>query len=757
MSLGEMAVRGRAALRCRAERGAHRRLSEGRRAGGAVSKSPSDSRELLDRAGSLVPGTRRSELERLESGRAGMFGALAAVGRGRADAVLSGAWPLLGRPVDLRGEVDWHGDPRTGKRWPRRFYADLRLSDPAAGVDVKYVWELGRQQYLVELARGWLLEGDERYADRAKELMLDFIRNNRLYEGIHWTSALEVAMRAISWLWTLATLARWDDWHDDDLGLIAASLREHARYLEHHPSFYSSPYNHLIGEATGLYLVGIALSEFEESGRWKAAARRILLGHGPRQFYSDGFCVEQATGYHFYTLGFLAMAIAAARAEGEPLGELEPVVHRAFRAGAALVQPDGRWPAIGDVDSARSIPVFHEDFWDFRSLCSLGAALFEDGDLKLEADTPGEELYWLLGCEGIATWAKLPAAEPNRRVVLAESGYAVARQDGDWLLFDAGPIAHGLHRDGTPSTAHGHADALQVLYFSEGTRLLTDCGIPFYNGDAESIGHFRGPAAHNTLEIEGAPMARAAGPLEWTHVAARPELEADLGDEAWLARGVAAWGKRGRGSFLRSTLRALFRAAVVERNVLAVPGRGVWIADLVETDRPRRVRWFWQLPADTLRAAEPTGTAQSVLRGDGVVLAVWSGSESVPVDARVESAGEASPVAWHAFGYGLRSPGQRVCHEAAAATRLLVVTYVGRSPAPIVLSVRGQRIVCATETDERHLAAAASQQECDGDVVWSVWTESSVHSYCTEDRSKGRSVSPRHSARAEAQLATLRG
>ena len=49
--------------------------------------------------------------------------------------------------------------------------------------------------------------------------------------------------------------------------------------------------------------------------------------------------------------------------------------------------------------------------------------------------------------------------------VLKDAGYAIAQKEGDWLLFDAGPIAAGLHSDATPSAAHGHADTLQVLYW----------------------------------------------------------------------------------------------------------------------------------------------------------------------------------------------------------------------------------------------------------------------------------------------------
>jgi len=163
---------------------------------------------------------------------------------------------------------------------------------------------------------------------------------------------------------------------------------------------------------------------------------------------------------------------------------------------------------------------------------------------------------------------------------------------------------------------------------------------------------------------------------------------------------------------------------VVERNLLAIPGRGLWIADLVETDRPRCVRWFWQLPAGTVRRVPCDGTAASIFEGDDVVLAIWS--DSVPVEARVESPNETAPTGWHAFGYGTLRQGQRVCHEAEAATRLLLVTYVGRSPVPVEVSVKGRRAICTLRAGAESPTGeidGGTETEWAADVVWRVFPE----------------------------------
>ncbi|MFH1922687.1 MAG: alginate lyase family protein [Planctomycetota bacterium] len=689
-----------------------RAYCRGHRNGAPRSTARFDAQRLTEAARALVPGTSRDALETLRRQFPNLFEAMASHAAETAEAVLAGSWKMLGHPFDLRAEIDWHADPRSEHRWPSVFYADVPLAGDGQ-VDFKYVWELGRQQYLVELARGWQFTGNERFAARAREIMLDWIEHNPLYEGIHWTSALEVAVRAISWLWTLASLSEWAGWQAGELNRVAASLADHATYLENHFSFHSSPYNHLIGEATGLYLIGVALETLDESARWRRTGRRVLSEHGPRQFYADGFCVEQATGYHYFTLGFLTLAIAAARKEGKPLADLEPVVRRAYGAGNAFRQPDGRWPAIGDVDSARSIPVLHEDFWDFNSLSSLAAALFEAPEFKLPSTGPGEELYWVLGCEGVTSWQRLDENRSSTVAVLEDSGYAVAGRGGDWLLFDAGPIADGLHPDRTPSTAHGHADALQVLFFTGGKPALVDPGMPSYSGPEAWVAHFRGPGAHNTIEIEGAPMARTGGKLAWTHVAPRPRLDANLSDDAWLARARAEWAP----------------GVVVERHLLALPGRGLWIADWIETDKPRRIRWTWQLPTGTLHHLRAESSTQCLVEGDGLVLATWS--DSTPVQARIETANHKSPIAWNAPGYGDLSIGQRVCHEAQAENRLLVATYIGPSPIPVEMTVRGNRLVCAVGDAFGSLGHDMSHNGkiVVADIIWRVWTEDGLSTY----------------------------
>ncbi len=598
---------------------------------------------------------------------------------------------LLGHEFDLSGEIDWHTDPRSGYGWPRKFYADLKLYNLENGADIKYPWELSRHQFFLHLLHQKDAPDLESAGVHVCQIWEDWIDQNPLYEGVNWTSGLEVAMRAISWVFTLskightkATKARLDK--------IVKSLADHAHYLTHHFSYYSSPYNHLIGESSALYMLSEILAEHQHALAWKSQARKALVTYGPQQFYEDGFCVEQAMSYHYYTLGFLTLALIAARRFSQPIEEIEPVVHNAFQTGLSFRRPNGRWPYVGDLDSARALPVHGTDLWNFDGLNHAAALLFEDPSLAAQGDEPGEELKALFGHDGVRTWTSLRSETSHcspKLKVLEDSGYVLASDEKDWMLFDAGPIAKGLFPDATPSTAHGHADTLQLLYFSGDDQVLEDSGIPFYNGDPEWIRHFRSQAAHNTVEISGAELVRSEGRLAWSREVARPLITADLSNDVWMCSGTLEWPE-----------------VTHQRCILGKPGTGIWVADLLKTDTPRACSWYWQLPSG---ANENNDSTATLAQWGAIVIERWSSSPSA--STIFDLAESMRPEAWRCPGYGLQEPGTRLQIQQEVEGIHLSLTFIGKCHRE-ELSVAINGLVAGPEMAPERLLTSWTHGDC---------------------------------------------
>ena len=120
----------------------------------------------------------------------------------QADAIRRHEVEILGfGRVDLGDEIHWHCDPVTSLAWERRFWADYDPVHDPHGRDSKIVHELNRHQHLPKLAKAYLWTGDERYAEEAVGQLLRWMAQNPPGVGINWQSSLEIAIRAISWMW----------------------------------------------------------------------------------------------------------------------------------------------------------------------------------------------------------------------------------------------------------------------------------------------------------------------------------------------------------------------------------------------------------------------------------------------------------------------------------------------------------------------------------------------------------------------------
>ncbi len=649
--------------------------------------------EVVARSVTLVPGVKAAERAKLERDFPIDFELLCDASQKRSKQIVAGEYELLGKPAPITPCLDWNTDPSTGYTWSDEFFGRVSYHKIPQHVDFKNIWELGRQQYGVELSRSWLLNNDLAQGELARDMILSWIDGNPFCKGIHWTSGLEVAMRAISWIWTLANLSEFPAWKDNERERIVESLGLHAHYLENTFSYYSSPYNHVIGEATGLSWIATVLRGTTHATRWGRLANRVLKKFAPQQFYSDGFCVEQAMGYHYYTLGFLILSVLAAKSVDDSKMQHQQIICHALRAGKVFRQPDGCWPAIGDVDSAQSIPVARENYWDFSSLHNLAAAMFNDPTVackpshEIDGQGFGDDLYWLLGCDGVQKRIKLQPPEKMNKTTLPAAGYFVAGDDRDHVLFDAGPISAGLFSDSTPSAAHGHADTLQVLYHFNGRSVLCDSGMPNYAGNSTKAAYFRSPEAHNTVSLEGAELVRTAGVLAWSNEVQAPVLRSPDASSLWMASGEVQW----------PTCR-------ITRHVLAISGEGLWVADYLQSDQSRRATWNWQFPLDIEPKLQQTSGKTIEVVGQGVTLQAvgtnYLQEEKLVSSAPSETAGWVSP------GYGVLQPAHRLSYQSQVEGRLLVLTCIGNTKRQIAFEAEGLTVTLpqagATEGWQRY-------------------------------------------------------
>jgi hypothetical protein len=437
----------------------------------------------------------------------------------KADAVRAGRFSILGYPdLSFGDPIDWHRDPVAGLSAPRGHWSTIRYLDTRIVGDHKVVWELNRHQHFIVLGQAYWLTGDERFAQTIVDHLVAWMDANPPKMGVNWASSLEVAYRAISWLWALAFLREAPALSGAIFLRALGFLDLHARHVENFLSTYFSPNTHLTGEALGLFAVGCCVPELEGAKRWRAIGAAILEQQLPRHIRADGVYVEQSTHYQRYTIEIYLSALALAKQAGHPLRGIDAPLQRALDFAMFLTAPDGTFPLIGDDDGGQLLPVDGNPLNDFRPALGTGAALFRRADYAAVAGGSSEQALWLLGPKTLADCELLdpkPPKETERAFV--DGGVYVARDDwtasSNYLVVDSGP--HGFLTGG-----HAHADALSFVLYVDGAPCLIDPGTCLYAASAAERNDFRSSAAHNALTVDGASSSEPdAAPFRWKTIA----------------------------------------------------------------------------------------------------------------------------------------------------------------------------------------------------------------------------------------------
>lgn len=581
---------------------------------------------------------------------------------GAAERITGGLVDLGGRAISLGTRPDWTLEPVCGKRAPAIHWSRIAFLAPSVAGDCKFTWELNRHQYFITLGRAYALTGDDRYTSLIADHLSSWMDDNPPKSGINWSSSLELAFRAIAWIWALS-LVRHSPRITGRLFVRALKyLYLHARHIEGNLSTYFSPNTHLTGEALGLLYVGTAFPEFRRAGRWRALGRRILVEQLDRQLFGDGVYFEQSTYYHRYTTDFYLHALlltqSADRWQSDVIrAKLDPLLDYLL----SMTRPDGTSPLIGDDDGGRLVVLGERATNDFRDTLALGAAVLQRGDCAHAAGQAVEEMHWLLGSAGVAAYENLKATPPvSCSRAFPESGYFVMRERwdaaADWAVVRCGPHA-------SQTGAHAHADALALELSVGGHPILIDPGTYVYTASRAEREYFRSSAAHNTVTVDGLSSAEPAdSPFKWKTA---PRSRATN----WVSNSTLDFFQGEHDGYLR-----LDAPAVHSRAVLFLKGDYWVICDRIRTDGKHHVALHWHWAPDIMLCS-----------GEETVEARIDGSDGSRVNARVFfRAGRLScQQAWVSPTYGARTPAPISLLDVESDGTVELVTLIAKSTAGV--------------------------------------------------------------------------
>lgn len=435
-----------------------------------------------------------------------------------AEQILAHRFDLLGHAaVETGTPIAWRRDYHSGRETPLGYFRRIPYLDASQVGDQKMVWEINRHAHLVVLAQAWRLGGDQRYLARIVEHLEDWWRENPFHQGMNWTAALEVAFRAMAWIWVyhLAGSALAQGFRRR----LLTELYRHGWHLEYNVSLYASPNTHLLGEAVAWHAIATLFPQLPRAARWRREAAGIVQGHMQSHVLADGMYFEQSTYYHVYALDmFLFHALL------EPVpDEYRQRLRQMAELTADLAGPSRTLPFFGDDDGGRWFhPYGPREQFCRGSLAAAGRWLGVDfGGAPADAH---ELADW---------WLAAPAAPAPRRYTRAPrcqagSGLAILLSGSAQVIVDAGAFGAG-------TAGHSHADALSLVVRDGDETLLLDPGTYRYMSEPEQREWFRSTAAHNTLRIDGRDQADPVNLFRWSNVPQVEVLEWVTSDECdWL-------------------------------------------------------------------------------------------------------------------------------------------------------------------------------------------------------------------------------
>lgn len=514
---------------------------------------------------------------------------------------------LLGHQfLDYGERIDWHLDAVHQRRAPHKPWFKINEMDFTEVGDPKVTWELNRHQHLVTLAKAYCLTQDNRFAAEAFAQWYHWRQENPYPIGINWVSSLEVALRSIAWLWMSHLLASCPVKPESFQSDLHVALAINARHISRYLSTYSSPNTHLLGEAVGLFYIGVLCPHLSGAPRYRQLGWETIVAEAEHQVRPDGIHFEQSTYYHVYALDFFIHARTLAIHNRIPIPpKFDRTLEKMLEVLRALTQA-GVPPRLGDDDGGRVFDPRRNGGEHLADPLATGAVIFDRPDLKAAARGLREETLWLLGTQGANYYEEMESITRD----IASAGFQAG---GIYVMTSATPLPQQLVIDAGPQGAftggHGHADALSVQLALDGQDWVVDAGTYGYNRDAAQRDYFRGTAAHNTLQVDGLSQADPAGPFSWRSL---PNVQTELWE---MGESFDLFAGSHSGYF------RLPQPVVHRRWVFGLKSRFWLVLDLAIGEGRHQLELFWHFaPGLSLRTEHEDSTVVWKAGAQGLAL-----------------------------------------------------------------------------------------------------------------------------------------
>lgn len=417
-----------------------------------------------------------------------------------AEQILEHKFDLLGSgEINLGKKIRWNEDFKSGFVWKNQFYKDIKIVDLNNNADVKVPWELSRFQHLFTLGKAYWITNDKKYYLECKKEIEDWIAENPVYMSVNWTCAMDVAIRAVNWIFFYFHFKELIDNDKEFLKKFNNSLYNHGKFiflnLEKGIKFSN---NHYLSDLVGLFYLGIYFNKLKsnEVKRWLNFSKKELEKEMFIQNNEDGSNYESSTSYHRLVTELMFFPVILGEKNNINFSqEYKKRLEKMFEFLAKIIKPNGKIPMIGDVDNGRLLILSNYSSWevnDVRELLSLGGEYFYNTLLKNSGAIKKEDKLWIFN-----SLSDEEEKYYNKSVRFSNGGYYILRNNDIYCFIRCGELS--CRGQG----GHSHNDQLSFELNVQGEDFIVDTGTGVYTADKNMRNLFRSTRLQNTVYIEG--------------------------------------------------------------------------------------------------------------------------------------------------------------------------------------------------------------------------------------------------------------
>lgn len=400
----------------------------------------------------------------------------------------------------LGNNIDWHTDIKTGKKWEPEYYANIEYNNLEESSDVKVPWEISRMQWLIPLGQNYVINKNEKHALFVKNIILDWIKKNEYGFSVNWTCTMEVALRAINWIWFFHVFKNSIIWEDRNFRFIfLRSLYLHIEFIENHLEISNVNGNHLTADACGLFFGGLFFKLNKKPNRWIRKGKSLLEKEIINQVFLDGVCFEGSLPYHRLVTELFFYALIYGEAKNFLFSR---TYKRKLNLMAEFIlfysKPNGLSPVIGDNDNARVLPLGNQELNNHKYLYFCIKYFLKKEVFNNPGNDELSELLWIFDLNTINSSQIKSSFKEDKSLnskAFNDSGYYVMRHNKNFVFIDCSEVGY-KGRGG-----HGHNDCLSFEASLAGENLIRDCGSYLYTASYSERNKFRSTAFHNTVQI----------------------------------------------------------------------------------------------------------------------------------------------------------------------------------------------------------------------------------------------------------------